>query len=165
MDAAAIPIFLAWNVYLATNGGYSSARSSKYDEMRDFFEDELERIDEDKAAAPPGHAAWSGEYWGGSDESDGGDQAVRVTLNFKPNGRLTGRGRDDVDGSYLITRGRWEVQADGVVALLWEETYDEGFRTLCMGAYDAASGRIIADFTSDRSVSGSFSLAKKPSIF
>lgn len=167
LDEAALPLVLAGYAFLLTSDGSSSSSSgSRYAEMRDFYQDELERIDEERGAAPPGKPAeWSGEYWGGSDESDGGDQAVRVTLNFKSNGRLTGRGRDDVDGSYRITSGRWEVQADGAVAVLWEETYDEGFVTLCMGVYDAESGKIDARFTSDRSVSGAFYLTKKPSIF
>jgi len=111
--------------------------------------------------APP-----SGEYWGSSEESDEGDQAVRTTIRFRPDGTVTGRGKDGVDGAYRITRGRWGMHGDDdKVTVAWIEEYDEGFSVAVKGTYEARSGTIKARFTSDRGVSGSFELAPKPSIF
>jgi len=108
----------------------------------------------------------SGEYWGSSEESDEGDQAVRTTITFKPDGTVTGRGKDGVDGAYRITQVRWGVLGDDTkVTVAWYEKYDEGFWVAVKGTCDARSGRIKARFTSDRGVSGSCELAPKPSIF
>lgn len=111
-------------------------------------------------------APLSGEYWGSSEESDEGDQAVRSTINFRADGTITGRGRDGVDGSYRISRGRWGVR-DGErrPQVAWIETYDEGFEVAVQGTYEPRDGKIKARFTSSRGVSGTFVLAPKPSIF
>lgn len=113
-----------------------------------------------------GEAPPSGDYWGSSQESDDGDQAVRTTLTFKRDGTVEGHGKDGVDGAYRITRGRWGVRGnDREVTVAWIEQYDQGFSAAVKGIYDTRSGRIKARFTSSRSVSGSCDLAPKPSIF
>lgn len=111
--------------------------------------------------APP-----SGEYWGSSEESDEGDQAVRCTLSFGSDGTVTGRGTDGVDGAYRITRGGWGVRrGDSKLTVAWVEVYDEGFQVAVEGHYDAHNGKIEARFTSSRGVIGSFVLAPKPIVF
>lgn len=149
-------------IFATSEPGGSSGGS--FDAMEERYEDELTGLG---TPVPPDARPkeWSGEYWGASDESDAGDQAVRVHLRFEPDGRIKGHGRDDVDGSYRIRSGRWEALEDGRVKVAWKETYDEGFTAICMGTFDAASGKIDARFASSRNVSGFFSLAKKPSIF
>lgn len=113
-----------------------------------------------------GEAPPSGDYWGASQESDDGDQAVRTTLAFKHDGTVRGHGKDGSDGTYRITKGRWGVRGnDRKVTVAWIEEYDEGFSAAVMGTYDARSGRIDARFTSSRGVSGSCDLRPKPSIF
>jgi len=114
------------------------------------------------ATAPP-----SGEYWGKSEESDEGDQAVRSTISFRSDGTVTGRGKDGVDGAYRITRGRWGVRDNGgkPTEVAWIEVYDEGFSVAVKGKYHPRSGTLKARFTSSRGVRGTFELAPKPSIF
>lgn len=155
----AIPAYMA-GIFLLE--GYDE--TSEYDEMKERLEEELSNHDLPKADAAR-LAEWSDEYWGGSSESDAGDQSVRVRLNFEKDGLITGRGRDGVDGSYKITSGRWTIRNDGKLDMIWEERYDEGFRVICAGTYDTASGKIDARLASNRNVSGSFTLAKKPKIF
>lgn len=128
-----------------------------------------------EAAVTPGSVPPpSSEFWGASEETDAGDQAVRTTLRFLAGGKLEGYGRDGVDGSYRIRDGRWAPRTaagDGGAEsaerydVAWREVYDEGFSAVCSGVYDAATGRVEASFVSDRGVRGSFTLAKKPSIF
>jgi len=157
-------------VLLAAYGGLTMAIDamdsfSKYDEQRDKYKAFLEAHD-GRPDAPNGLASeMSGEYWGGSDESDDGDQALRQTLHFDADGRITGRGRDSEDGSYRITSGRWAMEGDERVEVAWEESYDEGFIAICIGKYDIKTGKIDGRFVSSREVTGWFSLAKKPSIF
>lgn len=119
-----------------------------------------------KAKQRGADAPLSGEYWGRSEESDEGDQSVRTNLAFGSNGSVSGRGRDGVDGSYRISRGRWGV-LDGQTkpTVAWIEDYDEGFKVAVKGSYDARTGKIEARFTSSRGVGGSFELVPKPSIF
>lgn len=108
----------------------------------------------------------SGKYWGSSDESDDGDQAIRCTLTFHPNGKLTGHGHDSVDGDYRVESGRWGVlDGETLVRLAWDEVYDDGFEAFIEGTYDPESGKIAASFTSSRAVSGAFELTKQPSVF
>merc|ERR1719473_1507927 len=128
---------------------------SRYKDMEERYEDEL-KWPRDAASAALGAqrlADLSGDYWGNSDESDEGDQAIRVKLRFERDGRITGRGTDGVDGAYKITSGRWEALPNGGLRLAWKERYDEGFTAICMGECDAASGKIEARFTSSRNVS------------
>lgn len=142
--------------------------SGKYDEMRKRYEEALDAESPSDDLLPrEALQEMSGEYWGGSEESDEGDQAIRVTLTFEGDGRITGRGRDGVDGSYRITGGRWRAGKDDgcVIEMHWEETYDEGFKVICTATRDAASGKVRAKFASSRDVSGVFTLAKIPSIF
>ena len=107
----------------------------------------------------------SGEYWGSSEESDEGDQAVRSTITFRGDGTLTGRGRDGVDGAYRLN-GRWgTLDGDSHPTVAWIEDYDEGFEVAVEGTFDARKGKINARFTSSRGVSGAFALVLKPSIF
>lgn len=148
---------------------------SRWESAQEEHEKLLEELAGDGEAPP------SGDYWGSSDESDEGDQAVRTTIKFKPDGTVTGRGSDGVDGAYRITRGRWGVAPgarwvgergekslrgdEGKVTLAWIEKYDEGFSVAVKGTYDAKSGKIKGRFTSDRGITGAFELAPKPSIF
>jgi len=111
--------------------------------------------------APP-----SGEWWGSSEESDEGDQAARSTLKFHPDGTVTGRGEDGVDGAYQLSRGRWGVlDGDTRPTVAWIEKYDEGFQVAVKGRYNPRNGKIQARFASSRGVSGAFELAPKPSVF
>lgn len=160
--ATAVLATTAAAVLLAGESG-----QSRYGEMKQRYDEALSR-DESPMVDPPLNtcAEVSGEYWGGSEESDAGDQAIRVHLRLESGGRITGRGRDNVDGSYQIVSGRWTARPDGRrVQLAWKESYDEGFSAICIGSYDATSGKIDAEFVSSRDVSGTFTLAKKPAIF
>lgn len=147
-----------------SDGGDSAWASAKdrRDELLDEM-DEVRRVDVQAQPAQP----LSGEFWGASDESDDGDQAVRSTLNFKRDGSITGRGVDGVDGSYRITRGRWGALRDqtDVATVTWTEVYDEGFEVVVKGRYDESTARIEAAFTSSRGVRGTFELKPKPSVF
>jgi len=140
--------------FIPEGSSWESAESRHEELLREL---ELASTDE-----PPS----SGEYWGSSEESDEGHQAVRATINFRSDGPVTGRGKDGVDGAYRITRGRWGA-LDGstkpTVACI--EEYDEGFRVAVEGRYDVRAGKIKARFVSSRGVSGSFELAPKPSVF
>lgn len=142
---------------------------SEYDRMQKRYEDKLaEEVDPDHSSLLPSGllAEISGEYWGGSEESDDGDQAIRCNFRFEKNGHIKGRGRDDVDGSYKIVGGRWAAESGGKkLKMMWKEAYDDGFTTICTGMYDAKTGKIDARFASSRDVSGVFELSKKPNIF
>lgn len=168
LDAFTLPAVAAFYGFVIFGDGASSTyASSKFDEMETILTDVLDATSPrpDPATADV-MAALSGEYWGGSEgESDGGDQSVRVTLTFKRDGRIQGRGRDGEDGSYTVPRGRWVREDDGRLWVAWEEKYDEGFRVVCIGHIDAATGKVEANFASSRRVTGAFSLAKKPSVF
>jgi len=150
---------------LDIDGGDRAWDSAK--DRRDELLEEMSAVRrvEGRPLAPP----LSGEYWGASDESDAGDQAVRTTLTFNDGGTITGRGIDGVDGSYRITRGRWGAlrdQADGAKpTVTWTEVYDEGFEVVVEGRYDESAAKIKADFTSSRGVRGMFELKPKPSVF
>lgn len=154
---------------VATYGGLAALQAATYwdfdgdDDWQSVSDAHNDRITElNGGASPPP----SGEWWGASEESDEGDQAVRTTISFKPDGTVSGRGKDGVDGAYRIVRGRWGVRGDGnKVTVAWIEKYDEGFSVAVKGTYDPRSGRIKAGFTSERGVSGAFELAPKPSIF
>lgn len=138
------------------------------EERHDELLEELRKDESERAAAPA-----SGEYWGSSDESDAGDQAVRSKLTFKPDGSIVGSGVDGVDGGYRVTRGRWGRRSSSSpldslspsTTVAWIEEYNEGFKVAVKGQYDESTGEIKARFISSRGVSGSFELAPKPSIF
>ena len=149
---------------LGLAGGGSSDGSNAWAAAVERHEELIDELGKRARPTPPP----SGEYWGSSEESDEGDQAVRSTLRFGAGGKVTGRGTDGVDGAYRITQGAWGGRAAGAasgVELGWIEEYDEGFRVAVRGRYDAADGTIKARFTSSRGVSGTFVLAPKPSIF
>lgn len=161
MELSIFPAYLA--LILLPSSGYN-----KYDDFKKRYEDLL--ADHEKAllanAARELHKELSGEYWGASDESDAGDQAIRVHLRLSADGRVSGHGRDDADGSYRVKGGRWAMAPNGKdVRLAWKEVYDEGFFAICFGEYKVKSGKVEADFASSRGVGGSFTLAKKPSVF
>lgn len=142
---------------------FSPSGTAMFDNARGRHE-ELKRELKEMGRPPTDSLPPSGEYWGSSEESDEGDQAVRSTLKFGKNGSITGRGVDGVDGAYRISDGRWGVR-DGVVTLAWIEVYDEGFKVVVSARYRASTGKISGRFTSSRGVMGSFDLAPKPSIF
>ena len=54
---------------------------------------------------------------------------------------------------------------DDAATVAWTEVYDDGFKVVVHGKYDARDGRITARFTSSRGVRGSFALSPKPSVF
>merc|ERR1719198_2552351 len=119
-------------------------------------------------ARPDGSRPKSGEYWGSSDESDDGDQAVRSKIIFEANGAVRGRGIDGEDGPYTITKGVWgkrDRDKEHEITVGWIEQYSEGFEVVVEGFYDVETGKIEARFRSSRGVSGRFMLAPKPSIF
>lgn len=164
LELAAIPAYLAvYGLPLlfpdSENDGYD-----EYESMKGSYEGQR-MMGKSKVEPPDCLGEMSGEYWGGSEESDEGDQAIRVHLKFSKDGKITGRGRDNVDGSYKIASGYWQERPDGDMSLHWKEVYDEGFDVICEGTYHAKSGKVDARFASSRGVSGSFKLAKKPSIF
>jgi len=164
LDVAVFPAYVAAYALLLSADS-DSEHVDQYSQMTREFEDHCLDATPTKEPPPEGLAALDGEYWGGSNESDEGDQAIRVRLHFSKSGRITGRGRDDVDGSYRIADGRWTALPDGNLSLQWKETYDEGFDVICKGRCDTSSGKIDARFASSRGVSGTFKLARKPSIF
>lgn len=127
------------------------------------------RVDELEAAlahstSDAGHSPpKSGEYWGASNEDDHGDQSIRTTLEFRSDGRVSGRGIDDADGSYSVT-GRWAPRTGRYSTeydIVWTERYHDDLLTLCEGVYNSATGRIVATFASDRGVRGTFHLKAK----
>lgn len=150
----------------ALDSSYSG--TSRYSNTREEYEEWLEGAAFEESDALRGRlvdSEWSGEYWGASEESDEGDQAIRTTLRLKADGRITGRGRDDADGTYKITSGRWVARGEHSIEMRWMERYDEGFTAICKGSLNRKSGKINAHFSSSRDVSGSFALTKKPDIF
>lgn len=155
---AALPV--AYVAFLAAPYLDGPSARREYEQMR-------ERLMEPRGESPSNPlnlrsliGPWI-EFQGGSSESDKGDQDIRVTLRLKRDGDVAGLGRDGVDGSYKITRGRWDVLPNGNLQLAWEESYDEGFVAICEGEYDTISGEIRARFASSRSVSGSFTLTRQ----
>lgn len=138
----------------------------RHDELRDELAPASSRPDGTEVPA-------SGEYWGASEESDEGDQAVRTTLRFARNGDITGRGVDGEDGAYRIMYGRWGVldggaddgAGDAKPTVAWIEVYDQGFEVAVEGRYDAKTGQIRANFVSSRNIRGTFELVPKPSVF
>lgn len=164
MELAIVPAYLA--IILLPSG--SANGYNEYNDFKRRYEDLLADHEKALLADAPRelHKELSGEYWGASDESDAGDQAIRVHLRLSADGRVSGRGRDDADGSYRVEGGRWAMAANGKdVRLAWKEVYDEGFVAICFGEYKGKSGKVKADFASSRGVGGSFMLAKKPSVF
>jgi len=130
--------------------------------------EELKPSPSDMSAQPSEMCPPSGEFWGSSEESDDGDQAVRSTISFDRSGNVRGRGIDGEDGPYTITQGVWGKRAgdkEHEVTVGWIEKYSEGFEVVVEGFYDTRTGKIEARFRSDRGVSGRFMLAPKPSIF
>lgn len=140
---------------------------SVWDSAMDRQHDLLDELAASKFEGLPMARPVSGDYWGASDESDEGDQAVRTALAFSRDGTITGRGTDGVDGSYRITRGRWGSRRDDVSTptVVWTEVYDEGFEVAVEGRYDESTATIKATFTSSRGVRGRFELKPKPSVF
>ena len=130
--------------------------------------DELKPSLANVLARPLGSCPKSGEYWGSSEESDNGDQAVRSTIFFEPTGAVRGRGIDGEDGPYKISKGVWgkrDRDKEHEVSVGWIETYSQGFEVVVEGFYNTETGNIEARFRSSRGVSGRFMLAPKPSIF
>jgi len=128
----------------------------------------VDELNADESARPAGSCPKSGEYWGSSEESDDGDQAVRSTITFGAGGSVRGRGVDGEDGPYQIVRGVWGKRAGDKaheVTVGWIEEYSEGFQVVVEGFYDEKTGKIEARFRSSRGVGGRFMLAPKPSIF
>lgn len=165
-ELAIFPAYLGL-IFLPSGSG-SAGGYNAYDDFTKEYEDLLADHEKALLADAPRelHKELSGEYWGASDESDAGDQAIRVHLRLSADGRISGRGRDDADGSYKVKGGRWAMAPNGKdVRLAWKEVYDEGFVAICFGEYKVKSGKVEADFASSRGVSGSFMLAKKPSVF
>lgn len=166
LELAIFPAYLG--LLLLPSGSGSAGGYDAYDAYQKEYEDLLADHEKALLADAPRelHKELSGEYWGASDESDAGDQAIRVHLRLSADGRISGRGRDDADGSYKVKGGRWAMAPNGKdVRLAWKEVYDEGFVAICFGEYKVRSGKVEADFASSRGVSGSFMLAKKPSVF
>lgn len=146
----------------------SGSSESSWTRADERHEEVLEALAATFDSAGADDAPASGEYWGASDESDEGDQAVRTTLKFHKDGKVTGRGVDGVDGAYRITRGRWgKLDTDGERSrsVAWVEVYDEGFKVAVEGKYVTGNGMIEGRFVSSRGVRGTFDLSKKPSVF
>jgi len=151
-----------------TRADYDRAKE-EYDELLaelaatsgSLQEDARRPLDDHEIQAPV-----SGEYWGASEETDDGDQAVRTKLKFDANGKISGRGIDGIDGAYRITSGRWGVNlSKKKPTVAWTEKYDAGFTVVVAGEYEPATGKIRASFTSSRNVKGNFLIALKPDGF
>merc|ERR1719262_1729502 len=99
------------------------------------------------SARPVGSRPKSGEYWGSSEESDDGDQAVRSTITFEATGAVRGHGVDGEDGAYKITNGVWGKRDE-----------DKEGEVVVGGFYASATGKIEARFRSSRGVRGRFIL-------
>lgn len=166
--------YLDLEVLGALYGGVGAAPlfgSSSWDREKKRHEAMYEELKPSSAvtpARPDGSRPVSGEYWGSSEESDDGDQAVRSRITFEADGAVRGHGTDGEDGPYKITRGVWGKR-DGdkahEVTVGWIEEYSEGFQVVVEGFYDETTGKIEARFRSSRGVSGRFMLGPKPSIF
>jgi len=153
----------------AWDTGSTSAWENDSEEHQELLEELKETSDELKNDARlPAESRQiqrpvSGEYWGASEENDEGDQSVRTTLKFSSDGKISGRGKDGVDGAYRITYGRWGVnKSKKTPTVAWVEKYDQGFKVVVSGTYNPQTGKIKASFTSSRNVRGSFELAPKP---
>jgi len=176
--------YIVLELYGAFYGGMgllSTFEQSAWENEKERHESMLEELkpsaafEAAPASRPAGSRPKSGEYWGGSEESDDGDQSVRSTLTFDASGAIHGRGVDGDDGPYKISRGVWgkrEGDQESEVSVGWVEQYYDGpldrsggFEVVVEGFYDATTGRIEARFRSSRGVSGRFMLAPKPSIF
>ena len=138
------------------------AYQGRFDKMHGEYTDAIDSMRSSRSDDPPPS---SGEYWGASSEDDDGDQAVRVTFEFKGDGQLAGHGKDGEDGAYKIRGGEWAPLPNGKVAMAWRENYDQGFTTVCIGTINTKTGKVEARFVSSRNVSGDFTLTKKPDIF
>jgi len=86
----------------SSTGGWEAEK-----ERHEAMAKELKPSFADTPTRPKGSRPQSGEYWGSSEESDDGDQAVRSTITFKSSGAVSGRGIDGEDGAYKITKGIW----------------------------------------------------------
>jgi len=94
-----------------------------------------------------------GVYTGESAEDDAGDQAVRTTLTFERDGRITGHGHDEADGAYTIREGRWSKNR-----IAWIEKYAaQGFEVALRGQV-RPDGTIVALWGSSRGIGGTVSL-------
>jgi len=148
-------------------GSGSTAWHKAQDRHEEVLEELKEAFAESKETTPP----TTGEYWGGSEESDGADQSVRSTIRFGSDGSIRGRGNDGEDGYYTIKDGRWGALdtvnpfKNGTIKVAWKEKYDQGFEVVVEGEYNTRTGKIKAHFESSRRVSGTFELAPKPSVF
>lgn len=149
----------------STRGSYDRAKE-EYDELfaelaatSGELKEDAHRPSEEREIQVP----VSGEYWGASEETDDGDQAVRTTLKFGVDGKISGRGIDGVDGAYRITSGRWGVNlSKKKPTVTWIERYDAGFTVVVAGEYNPVTGKIKASFTSSRDVKGNFEITPKP---
>ena len=147
--------------------GDSNAWPKAQKRHQEVLEDLEVALAKSKETTPP----TSGEYWGGSEESDGADQSVRSTIRFGSDGSISGRGNDGEDGYYTIKDGRWapldtlNPLKNNVLKVAWKEKYNQGFEVVVEGEYNTRTGKIKAHFESSRRVSGSFELAPKPSVF
>lgn len=158
VDTWCLPAYLLAN--LLAFGGERRFSSTKREYEQLLEEHKAQREQVSAAGRPP-----SGQYWGASDEDDKGDQAIRVTLQFRGDGRLDGHGNDAADGPYMVTGGSWMPLSETHVQVAWREEYDEGFTSICIGTVEIATGQLDARFASSRDVSGTFKLSPKPKVF
>lgn len=166
--------YLDLELYMAMYGGMgllSAVEESSWERETKRHEDMLKELQPSlipSPSRPKQLCPKSGEYWGSSEESDDGDQAVRSKITFDVTGGVRGSGVDGEDGPYKITKGVWgkrDVDKEHEVSVGWIEEYSEGFQVVVEGFYNSETGKIEARFRSSRGVSGRFMLAPKPSIF
>lgn len=105
----------------------------------------------------------SGKYLGDSAEDDDGDQSIMTHLNFEESGKISGWGRDGVDGLYTIKEGRWSSteMGTGGARVAWIESYADGFEVALRGQVRKSDGAILGMWSSSRGVSGSVKLEKE----
>jgi len=155
--------------FALVTGGFED--SNAWPKAQKRHQEVLEELEEALAKSKETTPPTTGEYWGGSEESDGADQSVRSTIRFGSDGSISGRGNDGEDGYYTIKDGRWapldtlNPLKNNILKVAWKEKYDQGFEVVVEGEYNTRTGKIKAHFESSRRVSGTFELAPKPSVF
>jgi len=138
-------------------------RNANFVYDRDVYEDKLAAtnrlmatLQADFAAAQSaGRRLRTGRYVGATVEADGGDQSVAANLRFEPDGRVTGNGRDGIDGTYTLAGRYFEGRC------AWVETYRDGVKVAVTGIIPKWPGDSLElSFVSSLGVTGSASLRR-----
>merc|ERR1712159_598798 len=151
--------------------GSGSGSSTAWQKAQDRHEEVLQELEEAFAQSKETTPPTTGEYWGGSEESDGADQSVRSTIRFGSDGSISGRGNDGEDGYYTIKDGRWapldtlNPLKNNILKVAWKEQYNQGFEVVVEGEYNTRTGKIRAHFESSRRVAARLSSRRSQVCF